>query len=221
MSCSRARAKDLALLPPLGYSSDRSRRGCPFRDFGRRRHAATSCRNHSTDGELWIIARHVTPLSHAIPWRRRTKRKHEERRSAPGLCLNTRNRWRPLLAGSVTKRPSKRLRVAEQFQVAEHPGSKHYEVGPPSYREPGGRSCRSSHPVPISSSPAPRALPKCTRCFFDFALFSTLISQVGSTGVSFRVTYRILFNFRLWLGDNFFTGGGPPSLCALSGPSIR
>jgi hypothetical protein len=81
----------------------------------------------------------------------------------------------PATSGSVTQRPSKRLRVAEQFPVAEHPGSKHDEGGRPLCREPGGRSCRSFHPVPIFSSPDRRALPRCTRCFFGFGLFSTLI----------------------------------------------
>ena len=81
----------------------------------------------------------------------------------------------PATPGSVKQRPSKRLRVAEQFPVAEHPGSKHDEGGRPLCPEPGGRSCRSFHPVPIFSSPTRRALPRCTRCFFGFVLFSTLI----------------------------------------------
>jgi hypothetical protein len=81
----------------------------------------------------------------------------------------------------VTQKSNKDLRVAGRFQVAEHPGSKPDVVGPPLCRELGHRSCRKNfHPVPIFSSPGPRALPKCTRCFFGLALFSTLTWQVDS-----------------------------------------
>ena len=117
----------------------------------------------------------------------------------------------PAASGSVKQRLSKRLRVAEQFPVAEHPGSKHDEGGRPLCREPGGRSCRSFHPVPIFSSPGRRALPRCTRCFFRFVLFLNLDLTSGfDMACSFESCIESSPIFGRGLRKDFFTGSGLP-----------
>ena len=123
------------------------------------------------------------------------------------LCRHTRICQR-VSGKAVTKGPNRRRRAAEQFQVAEHPGSKRGEVGPSPCPARGDRSCLSSLLPSIFSSPDRLAPPKCTRCFVGFALFETLTLDVSSTWHSFRVTYRILSNLRPWDAQEFFRSEG-------------
>ena len=107
------------------------------------------------------------PEEHPRPW---GHGRYRDRSQYPLFAQKT--TW-----ADVKKKPNKRLHVFAQFPDAEHPGSRHDEPGPRLYLALGGRSCRSSHLHPISSSPDPRALPKYRRCFSHLEPFLISVLQ--------------------------------------------